>query len=153
MHALRHIRQYVSQDATLTVANALVGSNLDYCYFCRSLSVLTLTYNIWMSQSDGVMLDIPQFVPYVYKSPMQFGFSFAYDALWCRLSMHLIYDFFIGVIGCCSLESVFMMEIRWYKVGLDSCGRLPFSGLQRVGEIRMILLANQISLIKSWHLL
>ena len=33
-----------------------------------------------MGQSDGTMLDIPQFVPSVYKSTRQGGFSFAYDA-------------------------------------------------------------------------
>ena len=40
-----------------------------------------------MSQLEGVMLDIPPFVPFVYKSMKQFGFNFAFDAprIWNNL--------------------------------------------------------------------
>ena len=145
MRDLREIRQYLTRDAALMAANALVGSRLDYCnslfrglsvsnlrklqciqnslarivcratclshttplrktlhwlpirhrcifktallvykyllYFSPFLKVRQCTYNTRLSQSDGIILHVPQYQPSIYKSTKQFGLSFAYDAL------------------------------------------------------------------------
>ena len=156
MKDLRQIRQYLTRDAALTAANALVGSRLDYCnslfrglsvanlrklqciqnslarivcrttclshttslrkalhwlpirhrcifktallvykylhtncpkYFSPFLKVRQCAYNTRLSQSDGIILHVPQYQPSIYKSTKQFGLSFAYDApkIWNEL--------------------------------------------------------------------
>ena len=156
MRDLRQIRQYLTRDAALTAANALVGSRLDYCnslfrglsvanlrklqciqnslarivcrttclshttplrkalhwlpirhrcifktallvykylhtncpkYFSPFLKVRQCAYNTQLSQSDGIILHVPQYQPSIYKSTKQFGLSFAYDApkIWNEL--------------------------------------------------------------------
>ena len=149
MRDLRQIRQYLTHDAALTAANALVGSRLDYCnslfrglfvanlrklqciqnslarivcrttclshttplrkalhwlpirhrcifktallvykylhtncpkYFSPFLKVRQCAYNTRLSQSDGIILHVPQYQPSIYKSTKQLGLSFAYDA-------------------------------------------------------------------------
>ena len=49
-------------------------------YFDNYLKIRQSAYNIRLSQSDGVILEIPQFAPSVHKSKKHFGFSFAFDA-------------------------------------------------------------------------
>ena len=156
MRDLRQIRQYLTRDAALTAANAIVGSRLDYCnslfrglsvanlrklqciqnslarivgrttclshttplrkalhwlpirhrcifktallvykylhtncpkYFSPFLKVRQCAYNTRLSQSDGIILHVPQYQPSIYKSTKQFGLSFAYDApkIWNEL--------------------------------------------------------------------
>ena len=156
MRDLRQIQQYLTRDAALMAANALVGSRLDYCnslfrglsvsnlrklqciqnslarivcratclshitplrktlhwlpirhrcifktallvykylhtncpkYFSPFLKVRQCAYNTRLSQSDGIILHVPQYQPSIYKSTKQFGLSFAYDApkIWNEL--------------------------------------------------------------------
>ena len=156
MRDLRQIRQYLTRDAALMAANALVGSRHDYCnslfsglsvsnlrklqciknslarivcqatslshttplrkalhwlpirnrcifktallvykylhtnypkYLSPFLKVRQCAYNTRLSQSDGIILHVPQYQPSIYKSTKQFGLSFAYDVpkIWNEL--------------------------------------------------------------------
>ena len=49
-------------------------------YFSPFLKVRQCAYNTWLSQSDGIILHVPQYQPSIYISTKQFGLSFAYDA-------------------------------------------------------------------------
>lgn len=149
MRDLRRVRQYLTKEAALLVANALVGSKLDYCnslfrslsvadlrklqciqnslarivcsvkkyshitpirkalhwlpiqersvfktallvykylqtgypnYFHNYLKIRQSAHNTRLSQSDGVILELPQYTPSIHKSKKHFGFSFAFDA-------------------------------------------------------------------------
>ena len=149
MRDLGQIRQYLTRDAALMAANALVGSRLDYCnslfrglsvtnlcklqciqnslartvcratclshttpqrkalhwlpirhrcifktallvykylhtncpkYFSPFLKVRQCAYNTRLSQSDGIILHVPQYQPSIYTSTKQFSLSFAYNA-------------------------------------------------------------------------
>ena len=156
MRDLRQIRQYLTHDAALMAANALVGSRLDYCnslfrglsvanlrklqciqnslartvcratclshttplrkalhwlpirhrcifktallvykylhtncpkYFSPFFKVRQCGHNTRLSQSDGIILHVPQYQPSIYTSTKQFSLSFAYDApkIWNEL--------------------------------------------------------------------
>ena len=56
-------------------------------YFSPFLKVRQCAYNTRLSQSDGIILHVPQYQPSIYKSTKQFGLSFAYDApkIWNEL--------------------------------------------------------------------
>ena len=56
-------------------------------YFSPFLKVRQCAYNTRLSQSDGIILNVPQYQPSIYKSTKQFGLSFAYDApkIWNEL--------------------------------------------------------------------
>ena len=56
-------------------------------YFSLFLKVRQCAYNTRLSQSDGIILHLPQYQPSIYKSTKQFGLSFAYDApkIWNEL--------------------------------------------------------------------
>ena len=56
-------------------------------YFSPFLKVRQCAYNTRFSQSDGIILHVPQYQPSIYKSTKQFGLSFAYDApkIWNEL--------------------------------------------------------------------
>ena len=56
-------------------------------YFSPFLKVRKCAYNTRLSQSDGIILNVPQYQPSIYKSTKQFGLSFAYDApkIWNEL--------------------------------------------------------------------
>ena len=56
-------------------------------YFSPFLKVRQCAYNTRLSQSDGIVLNVPQYQPSIYKSTKQFGLSFAYDApkIWNEL--------------------------------------------------------------------
>ena len=56
-------------------------------YFSSFLKVRQCAYNPRLSQSDGLILHVPQYQPSIYKSTKQFGLSFAYDApkIWNEL--------------------------------------------------------------------
>ena len=49
-------------------------------YFSPFLKVRQCAYSTRLSQSDGIILNVPQYQPLIYKSTKQFGLSFAYDA-------------------------------------------------------------------------
>ena len=49
-------------------------------YFSPFLKVRQCAYNTRLSQTDGIILHVPQYQPSIYKSTKQFGLSFAYDA-------------------------------------------------------------------------
>ena len=53
----------------------------------RQIKVRQCAYNTRLSQSDGIILHVPQYQPSIYKSTKQFGLSFAYDApkIWNEL--------------------------------------------------------------------
>ena len=57
-------------------------------YFSPFLKVRQCAYNTRLSQSDGIILHVPQYQPSIYKSTKQSGLSFAYDApkIWNELS-------------------------------------------------------------------
>ena len=59
-----------------------LGDNIrvPYSYFSPFLKVRQCAYNTRLSQSDGIILHVPQYQPSIYKSTKQFGLSFAYDA-------------------------------------------------------------------------
>ena len=61
-------------------------------YFSPLLKVRRCAYNTRVSQSDGIILNVPQYQPSIYKSTKHFGLSFAYDApkIWNELLM--MYD-------------------------------------------------------------
>ena len=56
-------------------------------YFSAFLKVRQCACNTRLSQSDGIILHVPQYQPSIYKSTKQFGLSFAYDApkIWNKL--------------------------------------------------------------------
>ena len=56
-------------------------------YFSPFLKVRQCAYNTRLSYSDGIILNVPQYQPSIYKSTKQFGLSFAYDApkIWNEL--------------------------------------------------------------------
>ena len=58
-----------------------------YGFSLLNLTVLQCAYNTRLSQSDGIILHVPQYQPSIYKSTKQFGLSFAYDApkIWNEL--------------------------------------------------------------------
>ena len=106
----RNIRQFLTQDAAVSIANTFVSSQLDYCnslfrslskfrsefklatlvykfihtgfpkYFALYLSTYHNTYNTRCSQSVANFLNVPKFQPTIHKSTKQFGFNFAFDA-------------------------------------------------------------------------
>ena len=49
-------------------------------YFSPFLKVRQCAYNTRLSQSDGIILHVPQYQPSIYTSTKQFSLSFAYDA-------------------------------------------------------------------------
>ena len=178
MRDLRQIRQYLTRDAALTAANALVGSRLDYCnslfrglsvanlhklqciqyslarivckttclshttplrkalhwlpirhrcifktallvykylhtncpkYFSPFLKVRQCAYNTQLSQSDGIILHVPQYQPSIYKSTKQFGLSFAYDApkIWNELP-----DNIFNIIMCLVFMAIMGLNLQ-----------------------------------------
>ena len=56
-------------------------------YFSPFLKVRQCAYNTRLSQSDGIILHVPQYQPSIYTSTKQFSLSFAYDApkIWNEL--------------------------------------------------------------------
>ena len=73
LRGFRNIRQFLTHDASVSIANAFVSSRLDY-----STPIHILHYNT--SQSLANFLNVPKFQPKIQKSTKQFGFSFAFDA-------------------------------------------------------------------------
>ena len=56
-------------------------------YFSPFLKVKQCAYNTQLSQSDGIILHVPQYQSSIYISTKQFSLSFAYDApkIWNKL--------------------------------------------------------------------
>ena len=46
LHDFTHVRQFLTHDASVPVANALVGSQLDYCNSGVSLSLIFVNYSV-----------------------------------------------------------------------------------------------------------
>ena len=64
-------------------------------YFDSYLKIRLSAYNTRMSQSDGVILKIPQFALSVHKAKKDFSFSFAFDApkIWNGLPDEVRFSF------------------------------------------------------------
>ena len=61
-------------------------------YFSPFLKVRQCAYNTRLSQSDGIILHVPQYQPSIYKSTKQFGLSFAYDDPKYGMNSQMMYN-------------------------------------------------------------
>ena len=61
-------------------------------YFSPFLKVRQCAYNTRLSQSDGIILHVPQYQPSIYTSTKQFSLSFAYDAPKYGMNSLMMYD-------------------------------------------------------------
>ena len=90
-HSTNKSPSLATHKAPLHLQDCLVGIKYLHTncpkYFNPFLKVRQCAYKTWLSQSDGIILHVPQYQPSIYKSTKQFGLSFAYDApkIWNEL--------------------------------------------------------------------